>query len=363
MFELVPSLYMRSLYEDLGFELTDFNKATLIWNNLLHCRSEKLSALKILQESTPDECLKQQIQERLDYEDDMLKIMKNNCDGKYVFVILDEDEYCCGFFSEYEMAHKYGIEHACKYGEKTYKIEKQLIIRKECDLMVRDCGRMNWNIIPSGKTIETVKYDGDPVSGISYLADGNIKHIWSNEMSEEEESKVDPYRTDRFEHQFFCIPFEGTIGWTVRDITDGTIGVLMQDTKGWQKYMDRSFYRDYSDIQVEVAFLKSQGCWLHKHINPIYLEPDHYLIESGNAKSHAMACAMVFFFEYLMMREKRGGKIADYDIRALTAAREYRDICNIHRWCKDVSASLSGICQAGKVGESEAIYYDSLREV
>ena len=78
MFELVPSLYMRSLFEDLNFELSDYNKATLIWNNLLHDRNEKLSALKNLLESTPNECLKQQIQERLDYEDDMLRTMKNN---------------------------------------------------------------------------------------------------------------------------------------------------------------------------------------------------------------------------------------------------------------------------------------------
>lgn len=326
MFDLVPSVYMRSLFEDLNFELSDFNKATLIWNNLLHDRNEKLSTLKVLQETTLDECLKQQIQERLDYEDDMLRTTRNNNDGKYVFAVLDEDEYCCGFFSEYEMAHKYGIDHAHKYEEKSYKIEKQLIIKDERDLMVRDGGRTNWNIIPSGKTIETIKYDGDPVSGISYLADGNIKYIWSNEMSEEAESIVDPYRTDRFEHQFFRIPFEGTIGWTVRDITDGTIGVLMQDTKGWQKYMDRSFYRDYSDIQVEVVFLTQQGCWSHEHINPIYLEPDHYQIESGNAKSHAMARAMEFLSEYLIMFEK-GEKTSDYDKWTLTAAREYRDIC------------------------------------
>lgn len=326
MFELIPSQYMRSLFEDLGFELTDFNKATLIWNNELHDRNEKIAALETLQGLTTDGILKQQIKERLEYEDNMFKTMIKNSDGKYIFAVLDEDEYCCGFFSEYEMAHKYGIEHAHKYEEKTFKIEKQFIIREERDLMVRECGRTNWNIISSGKTIETIKYEGDPVSGISYLADGNIKHIWSNEMSEEAESIVDPYRTDRFEHQFFRIPFEGTIGWTVRDITDGTIGVLMQDTKGWQKYMDRSFYRDYSDIQVEVVFLTPQGCWSHEHINPIYLEPDHYLIESGNARSHAMARAMEFLSEYLMMFEK-GGKTAAYDKRALTAAQEYRDMC------------------------------------
>ena len=41
MFELVPSLYMRSLFEDLNFELSDFNKARvggLSNNELLYQR-------------------------------------------------------------------------------------------------------------------------------------------------------------------------------------------------------------------------------------------------------------------------------------------------------------------------------------
>lgn len=143
-------------------------------------------------------------------------------------------------------------------------------------------------------------------------------------MAEEMESIVDPYRTDRFEHQFFRIPFEETIGWPVRDITDGTIGVLMQDTKGWQKYMDCSIYRDYSDIQVEVVFLTPQGCWSHEHINPIYLELDHPLGES--AKSLAMGRAMEFLCEYLIRFEK-GVETKWYDEQALAAAREYRDLC------------------------------------
>ncbi len=42
MFELVPSLYMLSLFKDLNFELSNFNKATLIWDNLLHDRNENM---------------------------------------------------------------------------------------------------------------------------------------------------------------------------------------------------------------------------------------------------------------------------------------------------------------------------------
>lgn len=42
MFELVPSEFMRMIFKDRGFELTDFNKATLIWNRDDKSRAEKL---------------------------------------------------------------------------------------------------------------------------------------------------------------------------------------------------------------------------------------------------------------------------------------------------------------------------------
>ena len=49
-------------------------------------------------------------------------------------------------------------------------------------------------------------------------------------------------------------------------------------------------------------------------------------MESGNARLHAMARATESLSEYLKMFEK-GKETADYDKWALTAAREYRDIC------------------------------------
>lgn len=61
MFELVPSLYMRSLFEDSNFELSDFNKATIIWNMCGKTRDEIILALKELAESTKDDVLRNQI--------------------------------------------------------------------------------------------------------------------------------------------------------------------------------------------------------------------------------------------------------------------------------------------------------------
>ena len=118
-------------------------------------------------------------------------------------------------------------------------------------------------------------------------------------MSEEAEAVVDSYRSDRFEFQFFRIPFEGTIGWQVRDTRDGSVGVLMQDTDGWKEYMERiekrGMYVDFSDIQVEVVFLTSQGLWSHEHINPIYLELDRYFSEEDSEEARAKGKAMEYY--------------------------------------------------------------------
>lgn len=45
MFEIIDSNYARNRFEKIGFRLTDFQKATLIWNKPNTTRQERLSAL------------------------------------------------------------------------------------------------------------------------------------------------------------------------------------------------------------------------------------------------------------------------------------------------------------------------------
>ncbi len=331
MFELIPSEYIREVLKHNQFSLSDFNRATLIWNQEGRSRDEVFSALEELAGDTDDAVLKQQIRERLDYESRMLEKLQNNDGGRYVYVVLDDSEYRCGFFSTYHMAYEYGVEYSKNGEEDSFSIEKQLIITDQHDLTVRDGGRTNWNFVPEAKKIQMKKYDGDPVSQVYFTSDGKIKRIWSNEMSEEAEAVVDSYRSDRFEFQFFRIPFEGTIGWQVRDTRDGSVGVLMQDTDGWKEYMERiekrGMYVDFSDIQVEVVFLTSQGLWSHEHINPIYLELDRYFSEEDSEEARAKGKAMEYFSEYWFKKSKDPGNLISYEKQVLTSAREYRDAC------------------------------------
>lgn len=109
MFELVPSKYMRDFYKEIGFEFTDFQKATLIWNAPDRVRQEILDALKELAEATADTVVRQQILERICYEEHTFDVFLGNSDSKYVYVVEDEEGCSCGFFEKYDMAVNYAV--------------------------------------------------------------------------------------------------------------------------------------------------------------------------------------------------------------------------------------------------------------
>ena len=73
MFEIIDSNYTRNIYEEIGFKLTDFQQATLIWDKPNTTRQERLSALTELAIKTEDIDLRLQIGERIVYEEKVMK--------------------------------------------------------------------------------------------------------------------------------------------------------------------------------------------------------------------------------------------------------------------------------------------------
>ncbi|MCR5732987.1 MAG: hypothetical protein K6G22_00130 [Lachnospiraceae bacterium] len=333
MFDLVPSNYMRELFEKTGFELTGFNKATLIWNIEGKTHAERVDALKELSYSTKDKELKKQISERIQYDENMLERLKDNLDRKCVYVVNDSDGYSFGFFADYSVAYEYGKKYCNQYEEKLFSISKQMIISENDSLIVKNPVRTNWYMFDDVETEENkyCKYQGDPVSKAYYADDGELRRVWSNEMTEEEDRRVDPFRRDRFEHQFFKIPFEGKLGMPVREINTGMYGILMNDTKTWDKYMrdidERNLYVDYSDIQVVVVFLKENGHWSHEHINPIFLEVERPSFDYDDKKSLAYRAAFNLFSEYWIDYCGAIGDNKEIGKKAIEAAKRYRDVC------------------------------------
>lgn len=85
---LVPSRYIRDQLSKYGYQLSDLNKATMLWNadTLMLSYSENLSELKKLCDSTNDDLLKKQIGQRLDYESKKLERIKDDFSGQFIYV-------------------------------------------------------------------------------------------------------------------------------------------------------------------------------------------------------------------------------------------------------------------------------------
>lgn len=304
MFELVPSKYMREYFKKVGFGFSDFQKATLIWNAREKTWEEILDALRELAETTEDTKTRKQVFERINYEENALDVLKRNPEGKYVFVVEDwEDKCSCGFFADYQLAEKYVRVYSKEYEHRCY-IEKQQII----------------------KTPEEYKgYEGRERGSVFFNKDGKIISVWSLEVTEGKELVEDA----RFEDQFIKLPFPLETGSLVKDVVNGTYGVLSHGKKDWdtcfQELQQKGLQLDFSDVQAVRYELMEDGCWAHEHINPIYMEPVELPYIQNDRKNIAFRYGMEVMGEYFRRQENGDDS---YREKALEATREYVKICN-----------------------------------
>lgn len=123
MIKLFPSKQVQEYLDEIHFTFTDFEKATLIWNNHLTTKEEKLIALKEMMNSTKDEMLKKQIYERLDYEQKVYVDFMDDADDEYVYSIEDSLDFACC------KKAKDAIEYCLKLSDA--ELEKVTIVKHE----------------------------------------------------------------------------------------------------------------------------------------------------------------------------------------------------------------------------------------
>lgn len=166
MIDITMSDDYRKFLEEQNYNFTDFQTATLVWNDPMKSRRQKLESLALLRDTTKDIVLKKQLIERIEYE---------------------------------------------------------------------------------------------------------------NKLSKGEVDIVNPFRPERFEDAFFEIPFcYKSAGTPVKDIVDGTYGILSSGEDDWNDYLqeikDRKWEVDYSDIQAVVLYPTKSEYWDHMHCNPLHLQ-------------------------------------------------------------------------------------------
>lgn len=339
MFELVPSTDMRNFYKEIGFEFTDFQKATLIWNAPNKIRQEILDALQELADETAETKVRQQILERIAYEKKAFAAFLDNSDSKFVYVVEDREDRCsCGFYQKYDMAVNYAVRYSKEYETKC-SIKKQRIVTEEADEIVRNSFRENPNMGGDFESPEYCAYSGDEVASAILNEKGDVVRFWSLELPEEEKT-VDEYRTDRFEFAFMKVPFAMPPGTVVKNIVTGNYGVLAQGKEDWDAYMkrieERNLYVDFSDIQVIVYELTEKGYWSHEHTNPMHIEADLPSAEAEDGKVQAFRRAAEALGNYFRTKSK-GENLNPFEESVLKYAREYAAVCKEEdRWGKIV---------------------------
>ena len=266
MIKLVPSKQVQEYLDEIHFTFTDFEKATLIWNNHLTTKEEKLIALKEMMNSTKDEMLKNKIYERLDYEQKVYVDFMDDADDEYVYSI----ENSLGFVRCKKA--KDAIEYCLKLSDA--ELEKVTIVKHEAkDLFHIDeediVARADFNE-KKELCIYSKKYDKD----------------WQI---------VDDWK--RFEQHYVYIPTEFQRGAILRNVRINEYAVLEEDNEQICAFIERA---------------KTKGWDLH--FNEV-------MPKENSSKSYALK-AMSDYVWYT--RKVKEGKLTSYpDQTVVKATKEY----------------------------------------
>lgn len=322
MIEIIPSKWMRENLRNKKV-FTDSEKATLIWNAPNVIWEEILLSLNELSISTSDNLLRSQVLERIAYERKAMMLFNVNFDKEYVYVVIDAERESCGFFADAEMARQYGMKHAKKWEEECFRVEKQLILSEDNKDKFTKLWSSKHNLFKLQEAMES-EYTGEAVAGVRYNNAGEILSIYSCEVSNEENDKIDEQKRDRFEYQFFRIPFGMESGTIVKKLQDGEYAVLAGGEKTWNQYMRRTENNehcyDFSDIQTIVYVLRNDGSWSHEHVNPLFLEVELPEVEEGYLNSAVYVEALCALGEYLK------NSTIENNHKALKASRHYAEV-------------------------------------
>lgn len=292
MIKLIPSNQVQEYLDSIHFTFSDFEKATLIWNNNLVSKEEKKMALKEIMDLTKDEVLKKQIYERLDYEQKVYADFMDNADDKYVYSI----ENSLGF-ARCKKA-KDAIEYCLKLSDA--ELEKVTIVKHEAkDLFHVD--------------------EEDMVA----RADFNEKKelcVYSKKY-DEECKKV--YDWKRFEQHYVYIPTCFQCGTILRNVRTNEYTVIEEDDDYIRAFIDRAKTRGWDLHFYEVTlkgYILRDGMWYFSFINITEQE-----VATLPKERNALSSALEAMSDYVWHRKKvESGKLRAYpDRMVVKATKEY----------------------------------------
>lgn len=264
--KLIPSKDVCTYMEQQGRILTDFEKATLIYNHSGMDYEEKTELLKDLLENTENAELKEQIQKRFDYDDWCQKRFYAKEDGEIykLFVYSPSDDeylshwhYSCGSLA---------VKSGRKFQEKFYVQKIRLF------------------------TEEKEQEDNQETAARYFNADGTLRDYYSLEVSWTGQKED----RERFENAYVEIPFPFQNGDFVRIKNHARLKdqiCLVECCRSMEATRSEEWKRfsDYSDATIRVAYIYEKANFGHMHVN--IADVEYAELEEDDSKNMLLQCA------------------------------------------------------------------------
>lgn len=236
-------------YEEILKDLTPFQQATILYNDVHICEEYKrymlLDVLKMA-----DGALKNQIEERLKFMLLKSEDFEQDKDG-FVFVVRDCNHKILSMFLKYADANDF----VCQY---RYEKGINLNIAKYCMSNIYKC--TYWS--PSITTEQEVK--GNCVVG---------KEIFDHGIMNDCFREGDYFQNKtRFEYGFFHIPNRFNRGDIVRYTYDENYYMVLMSQEEYQNLFGYEIQASY----LRTCYLDIDGLWKIKYLNPLFLKSQNF---------------------------------------------------------------------------------------
>ncbi len=236
-------------YEEILKDLTPFQQATILYNDVHICEEYKrymlLDVLKMA-----DGALKNQIEERLKFMLLKSEDFEQDKDG-FVFVVRDCNHKILSMFLKYADANDF----VCQY---RYEKGINLNIAKYCMSNIYKC--TYWS--PSITTEQEVK--GNCVVG---------KEIFDHGIMNDCFREGDYFQNKtRFEYGFFHIPNRFNRGDIVRYTYDENYYMVLMSQEEYQNLFGYEIQASY----LRTCYLDIDGLWKIKDLNPLFLKSQNF---------------------------------------------------------------------------------------
>lgn len=275
---MLKQLISKDVYEYVEkneIRISDFDLATIIYQSEEISEPTKAQMMQELKDTTSDEKLRVQLEERIAYDKTRYERFIAN-DGSCVFTVeaaegnerWDRDDVA-GYFASVDLALEYGKQLGISFAINKYQIIGL------CKEVITPKGSINPRLFP-GAEWEQEPYAGDPIGRAKYSSNRELLSVSSYEMTHEEQDKVDDWGESRFEWHFPVLPNPFEVGDIVRIIGCERPGVIATSQEEWKAFLQRvstqNLVVDFLDASLIVNFIDREGKSYHGHIQPIYLE-------------------------------------------------------------------------------------------